>query len=104
MTGVQTCALPISLPHFMDLVDQTHDESVWITAWERRRPGSKRGNLPADDLVEHFLLKERPPQEQLDLPLSLVSRICEETLAEVDAPIESATPFVETIRRLQQVS
>ena len=54
--------------------------------------------------MEHFLLKERPPQEQLDLPLSLVSRICEETLAEVDAPIESATPFVETIRRLQQVS
>gem|GEM_PF-722157 len=90
--------------HFMDLVDQTHDESVWITAWEGRRPGSKRGNLPAEDLVEHFLLKKRPPQEQLDLPLSLVSRICEETLAEVDAPIESATPFVETIRRLQQVS
>ena len=51
-----------------------------------------------------FLLKKRPPQEQLDLPLSLVSHICEETLAEVDAPIESVTPFVETIRRLQQVS
>jgi len=75
-----------------------------LPAWEVRRRGRKRGPLPADDLVEHFLLKERPPQEQLDLPLSLVSRICEETLAEVDAPIESATPFVETIRRLQQVS
>ena len=90
--------------HFMDLVDQTHGESVWITACEGRRPGSKRENLPAEDLVVHFLLKERPPQEQLDLPLSLVSHICEETLAEVDAPIESATPFVETIRRLQPVS
>lgn len=40
-----------------DLIDMTHCEEPWITAWTRRPAHAKRNELAAESVVEHFQRK-----------------------------------------------
>lgn len=50
------------------LVDLTHEEDVWQSAWMARREGTKRADLTHDAVIEHFLWRSTTGEEDLELP------------------------------------
>lgn len=101
LEAVWTCYGPRSP---WDLVDLTHQEKVWSLAWTGRRDGSKRADLIAGDIVDHFLSMLRPDDKTMALPMSTVSVIDEETLAEASSKEGAHAAFVSAIRGLRVAS
>lgn len=87
-----------------DLVGLTHEESVWTDAWESRREGSRRADMPADDVIRYFLDRAPRPGEGLDLPPAMISRAPAEDLADIESRAQVHQPFVEAVRQLPVVS
>lgn len=46
-----------------DLVDMTHKEEVWVSAWNSRIPTSSRGDLPAAKIITYFASKREIPAD-----------------------------------------
>lgn len=86
------------------LVDLTHDESVWVDAWKSRRPGTKRGDLSSDDVIDYFLARYPKESEQLDLPPAMISRASATELSAIESQAQLHRPFVEAVRRFRSVS
>lgn len=82
----------------------THEESVWIQAWEARREGTKRGDLHRDELVDFFLDKSSASVSELDLPPAMVSRAPLHELEAIEADASAHQPFVDAIREYRFVA
>ena len=87
-----------------DLVDMTHEESVWDDAWKSRRTGARRADLPREDVVEYFLCRIPKPNEKLDLPPSMISRASTSDLAAIEAEAQVHRPFVDAVHAFSFVS
>ncbi|MFT3877180.1 MAG: DUF4065 domain-containing protein [Propioniciclava sp.] len=80
------------------LVELTHQDEVWKDSWSSRPAGSRRGDMPQQDIIDFFLGQTSP--REMDLPLSLISFVSQ---TDVDK-IESAgfsNSFVADVRRLR---
>lgn len=83
------------------LVDMTHSETVWSSAWQTRKQSSKRGKLPKSSIVTHFLAKGHPQDSVLDLPPSSVSVLSTDDMARIEeAGTRGHAPFLESMRGL----
>lgn len=80
------------------LVQKTHQEDLWVEAWETRRQGSKRGDLPHSDVIAFFLGRTPRKAEALDLPWPLVSVISEHDKERVDATVSAHDIFIDQLR------
>lgn len=87
-----------------DLVELTHEESVWGDAWESRRPGTKRGDLPREGVIRYFLDRTPKASEKLDLPPAMISRASAAGLAEIESQAQVHRPFVDAARAFRFVS
>lgn len=87
-----------------DLVDLTHEESVWDEAWKSRRSGTNRGDLPSDAVIEYFVDRYPKDGEQLDLPPAMISRASAAALADIESGAQVHRPFVEAVRSFRFVS
>lgn len=55
-----------------DLIEMTHCEKPWITAWTTRPAGAKRNELDAESVLEHFQRKTSAVYEiprRVDVPI-----------------------------------
>lgn len=70
-----------------ELVDLTHEEQVWIGAWEHRPEGARRGDLPQEEIVGYFLHRRFTSFEEgrLDLPDGQVTFVDADWLSELDS-------------------
>lgn len=50
------------------LVDMTHEEQVWVDAWDARPEHSKRGDMPQQDIIEYFFFRHATVPSDLKLP------------------------------------
>ena len=87
-----------------DLVDLTHEESVWDAAWESRSPGTKRGDLSRDAVIEYFVDRYPKDGEKLDLPPAMISRASTAALADIESGAQVHRPFVEAVRAFRFAS
>lgn len=46
-----------------ELVDMTHEEEVWVSAWSSRPLSSNRGDLPASKIITYFASKREIPAD-----------------------------------------
>ena len=70
-----------------ELVDLTHEEQVWIDAWEHRPEGARRGDLSQEEIVGYFLHRRFTSFEEgrLDLPDSQITFVDADWLSELDS-------------------
>lgn len=87
-----------------DLVELTHQERVWDDAWKSRRPGTKRGDLPRDAVIDYFLDRYPKDGEQLDLPPAMISRASATALADIESQAQVHRPYVDAVRTFRFVS
>lgn len=80
------------------LVDLTHEEQVWIDAWESRKAGTRRGELPSHALIEYFLSRFPRTDEQIVLPPAMVTRAPFAELESIEADAQVHEPFVSAVR------
>lgn len=80
------------------LVDMTHEETVWVQAWQARRTGTKRGDLPRDAVIDYFVDRYPKETEKLDLPPAMISRAPYSELAKIESQAQVHRPFVDAIR------
>lgn len=87
-----------------ELVDKTHEEAVWDVAWTSRRPGTKRGDLPSEDVIAYFLDRVPTDDERLELPPSMISRASVEALEDIEAQARVHQPYLQAVRSFQFAS
>lgn len=81
-----------------ELVKLTHEESVWTDAWESRQPGTRRGDLASDDLIDHFLTRFPTRDEPLELPPAMITRASITQLSSIEGEARVHAPFVDAVR------
>lgn len=80
------------------LVDLTHEESVWDDAWSGRPEDSRRGELPHAAIVDYFMDRSIRPEEKLRLPESRITVASEEWMEYLDrSPDVVSDDFVASI-------
>lgn len=87
-----------------ELVDLTHEEGVWEDAWKSRRPGTKRGDLSRDAVIDYFLERHPKDSEQLGLPPALISRASADALASIESQAQVHRPYVDAVHAFRFVS
>lgn len=80
------------------LIDRTHDEDVWISAWDLRPEAAKRGTMPHDAIVQHFLDRDPRPDEPLSLPPALRSTLSLEDRLRIESADQPHRPFIDSVR------
>lgn len=73
------------------LVDMTHDEKVWVDAWDSRPDHSRRGDMDQQDIVDYFFHRQARVPEGLQLPDARVSVEDQEFLHSLEA-LGTSTP------------
>lgn len=86
------------------LVDKTHEEAVWDVAWASRRPGTRRGELSSEDVIEYFLDRLPADDERLELPPPMISRASATELEEIETQARVHQPYIEAVRAFQFAS
>ncbi|EQM81875.1 Panacea domain-containing protein [Microbacterium maritypicum] len=81
-----------------DLVERTHDEQVWIDAWESRHEGALRGDLYQSALIEYFLDRPLEAGEKVMLPPAMVSRAPFAELSTIEKDAKVHASFVDSVR------
>lgn len=68
-------------------MDLTHEEQVWIDAWEHRPEGARRADLSQEEVVGYFLRRRLTSFEEgrLDLPDSQITLVDADWLSELDS-------------------
>lgn len=88
-----------------DLVELTHEESVWDDAWKARPTGTKRGDLTRADMIAYFLGRTPKSDETLDgLPPAMVLPASATELAAIESRAEVHRPFVDAVRAFRFAS
>lgn len=87
-----------------ELVDLTHEESIWTDAWDARREDSRRSDLPRQDIVAYFLDRTPKPSEPLELPPAMISRESPARLADIETAAQAHQPFIEAARAYRYAS
>lgn len=81
-----------------ELVEKTHEEAVWDAAWTSRRPGTKRGELPSEGVIDYFLDRLPADDEHLELPPPMISRASVAELKDIETQARVHQPYIEAVR------